>query len=391
MADKMMRVAGRTSGGKARSLSLNNEGHLRAIVMNERQYLGDFVEPYDIGYVGNVALSGLEVFGKVEFTQSAIIDVKAGKNAVFVLQQNKVLTKLNKQLDEVIWTYSVAEEVSHLRVDTNDNPIVASNTGLGWRIVEKINGETGVITWRTVNSSANYIMVQDIFVDFEGNVYTIGKANGDNLSHTILFTKQSGADGSVIWSYNYDDLHQLSRPYLAIQGNSIFVASRWSIRKIDQTFANITTPPTTEWAHPLEQYPLNRAFNAQVILDNENTAYVYSADDTNYYLVKYDFSVVNVSTPPQEVHRLTLAANEESVTNYRPQMDLSGNIYIAEGKFDGDLNTIWHDEVPIVIHELHDGYLFGNSGLLGRYGESVFEVFKLGLDLQIKGYKGVGQ
>lgn len=387
----MIRIAGRTNNGTAKALNLDNAGYLRTTSINERQYLGDFVEPYDEGYVGNIALSGLEVFGKAEFVISDIVDIKTGKKGIYVLQNDGTLTKFDLHFNEKVWGYKNTDpNIYHLRVDNNDDAIISSGSTTDWRIIEKIDGETGARIWRDVYNNANYVRPIDIFVDLKGDVYTIGYNGSGPAEQKILLRKHSSLDGSLLWSMSYQDLGSGSDPYLFVKSNDIYIASRHSIRKLNQSNADSLNPPTTLWMHAFEVF--NRSFLTMLVIDNKDKAFIYQADNTSRFLVKLDLANANETKPPVIINKLTLDTNEHSVSNLtltRPKLDVTGNVYIEDGKFDENLVPIWGGKSPVTIYDLRDGYLYGCLKSPGRYGEPVFEVYKLGLDLQVKGYRGI--
>ena len=391
MVDKMMRVSGRGLDGTAKAIKTDNEGALivKDYSSREKSYIGDFVEPYDPGYVGNVAISGLEVFGKINSGSFAIADLKSGRACVYVLSGNLTLQKFAKTLDDEtpIWVYSgfSGTDAKMIAVDKNDDVIISGGNQMGHRIVEKISGQTGLRLWVKVNNSSNYLSATDIAVDKDGYVYSVGPAGSNSIPDKKLLVKHNGSDGAVVWSHNYTTVQGFHAGIAIGKDGYIYTTNQstygFSVLKLTQTEANAVTPPSIVWTFLLtEANPLLEG-TRKIAVDKDDYLYVLAPD---FCILKLDQSLSDAITPPTVVW-----TKKYEKINGNPLLDTSGNIYTSVGKLDENGQDVWGGEAPIAFHDLRDDYIFGVHEVLGYLPEINYRIVKIGIDLQIKGYKGV--
>ena len=385
----MMRVSGRGLDGTAKAIKTDNEGALivKDYSSREKSYIGDFVEPYDQGYVGNVAVSGLEIFGKIKSGAAAITDLKSGKNCVYTLEGDLTLKKFGKTLDEEtpLWVYSGFSgiQAKMIVVDKNDDVIISGENAAGHRIIEKISGQTGLLLWKNVYNSANYLWATGIAVDKDGYVYTVGPAGA--TPNDKLLRKHNGSDGAVVWSHNYSTVPGFHVGIAIGKDGYIYTTNQstygFSVLKLTQTEANAVTPPSVVWTFLLtEANPLLEG-TRKIAIDKNDYLYVLAPD---FCILKLDQSLSDAITPPTVVW-----TKKYEKINGNPLLDTSGNIYTSVGKLDENGQDVWGGEAPIAFHDLRDDYIFGVHEVLGYLPEINYRIVKIGIDLQIKGYKGV--
>ena len=391
MVDKMMRVSGRALDGTAKAIKTDNEGALivKDYSSSEKSYIGDFVEPYDPGYVGNVAISGLEVFGKINSGSFAIADLKSGRACVYVLRGNLTLQKFGKTLDDEtpIWVYSgfSGTDAKMIAVDKNDDVIISGENVMGHRIIEKISGQTGLLLWKNVYNSSNYLPATDIAVDKDGYVYSVGPAGSNSTPYEKLLIKYNGSDGTVVWSHKYTTVPGYYTGILIDKNGYIYTSNEseygFSILKLDQVGTNVVDPPTIMWTYTLTETNALLSATKKMALDKDGYLYVLAID---FGVLKLDQSLAGETTPPTVVW-----IKKYGKISGEPLLDTSGNLYTSVGKLDKKGEDAWGGESPIAFHDLRDGYIFGVQEVLGYLPEINYNVLKIGLDLQLKGLKGV--
>ncbi|OHX55282.1 hypothetical protein [Planococcus faecalis] len=294
MADKMMRVAGRDGNGFAKSIKTNNQGELVVSEKNSSspQLLGDFLEPYEDGYVGNVTVSGLGVYGNIDL-ESTVIDVKAGKDAVYVADTAKTVKKFGSSLDSNVplWTYAnfMGEysdvTITRIMVDKNDDVLIIGTNGAGHRMIEKVSGITGTVIWQTNYNLSNYVEIEDSFVDKNGDIYSIGSSGTLDENRAMLLRKQSGVDGNLIWELKHVVQGVTNSFYMAIDNDDdLYVSHAYGIVKFDQSAANATTSPNVVWTYNVT-HPNAYGNNLYIRLTNDGSIYrisqTYSANGNN--------------------------------------------------------------------------------------------------------------
>lgn len=393
----MMRVAGRDSQGSAKAFKTNSEGELVFSEKNSASshLLGNFIEPYEAGYVGNVMVSGLAVYGNMDL-DSDVIDVKTGKDDIYVADNIKTVKKFGGSLesDVPIWTYTnfmneyTNTKITRIMVDKNDDVILIGTNGAGHRMMEKISGKTGVRVWLNNYNNANYIESTDSFVDKNGDVYTLGAGGGTNA--TSLLRKHAGTDGVLLWELKHVNPTATSAWHMTVDTNGyIYLSSFHGVVKFDQSLANTTTSPTIMWTYT-KRYPDASGEFHYINIANDGSIYrierTYYAGVRAYRLVKLDQSSATTTIEPLEVWHVEYATN---ISIGRVFIDSEDNIYTMNGKTDPKKTDIWGGVTPFVITDIRDDFLYGFKSIKGYHNENTYRVLKTGIDLKPKTVLGV--
>lgn len=383
----MMRMAGRDSKGLAKGIKTTQEGNIvTEPKKTARQFIGEFKEPYDEGYVGNIAVSGLEIYEKIE-VDADVRDAKIGKSGIFIA--NLMQVKKYDEHGSLLWTYSdfSGNHINMIRVDYNDDIIISGSNNMGYQITEKISGKTGNFIWRNINNSSNYILSYDMLVDNSGDVYLSGNARSDEPL-TGQVKKHSGLDGSVIWTYIYTAKTPTFIWYIALDSSKyLYLSYRDGVIKIDQSVANQTTPPTTVWEYTA---PNIDAFGEHIFINVDVDGFIYR--------VEHDYKW-NAGHPSRDVHLVKLDQSEgepvevwsviipnqtnELITDRhsRPYLDETSNIYFSlKGKIDSSKNDFWNDVPPFTITDTRGNCLVGFNKVRGYNGDARYVVYKTGID-----------
>lgn len=383
-----MRVAGRDDSGLAKGLKTSQDGELFVSSTGEKkEMIGDFKEPYDEGYVGNITVSGLEVFEKIEVS-SIVTDAKLGKGGIYIASTTHLMKFSSHEPKEPLWTYTdfPGTQIKGIVLDYDDNVIVSGQNAPGHQITEKINGETGELIWRNVNNSSNYISANDILVDKNGDVYLSGNISS-NEPLTGQIRKHSGVDGSVIWTYVHTTNSQTLQWYVTLDSNNfVYLSHREGITKLDQNTANVTTPPKPVWNYPLENVGANGGslyINADVdgfLYRNEQT---YNGGVRGYKLVKINQNNGN----PQK-----LWEKELSTLDIYSQVFIGGDGMIYHnnlGKIGANGFEFWEKAPPFTITDARNGRLVGLKKTNGYNHDVKYEVYVTGVDLKARYKLGV--
>ena len=395
MTDKMMRLAGRDGKGMAKAIKSNGKGEL---IINEKNtptpsLLGNFVEPYESGYVGNVAVSGLEVFGKLSLL-TEITSVKAGEDAIFVADASKKVKKFSGSFDDDVpmWIYSdfVGTTITAIALDGSGDVIISGTNTYGHRIIEKISGETGVFVWRNVYNRANYLSATDIFVDSNGNIYTVGSAGADSPNTVMLLRKHNGLDGALLWELAHTFTSPIWFNYLTLDCvGAIYVSNRVGLVKLDQSLASTAISPSVVWQYNkihLDAYASELYINIDINGNIYRIEQTYTAGVRGHKLVKIDQSLANLTIEPVVVWSKNYPYSAATV---KIQLDSEGYTYTDNGKTDSEGVDVWGSRTPLTMHDIRNDFLYGVRKTSGHNNELRYDVFKVGIDLKPKTCKGV--
>ena len=381
MADQMLRIAGRGSDGLAKAVKTDDNGVIEVSVKNEvgektKPIFGAFVEPYVDGYVGNVMVTGLEQQGKISTTIS-IVDVKVGTTGIYVLLSNKYLQKFDiaGNSNTPLWTYTgyTGTTVLGLAVDFEDNVIINGSSATGKRTITKVSGATGLSLWSAAQPTGNYTQSNHIATDKIGDVYSVGTGGPDRTKGLYLL-KYAKATGALLWSYLTPQTLNAGDWVTIDNDGFVYYANRTTVQKLDQSLANITTPPTVVWT-------LTTTDSRIVKVDAGNLVYT---GGTRKELKKLDQSLANASTPPVVLWTKLYTGDITGAF-----LDSSCNIYTNQGKLKSDGTELWGTALPATLSDLRDDYIYVTRFCLDYFNSLRYDVLKLSLDLKQKTYLGV--
>lgn len=385
MADKMLRVAARGQDGTAKPLNVNRKGNLK--VENVQKYhdlIGDFEEPYEQGYIGNVTVSGLEVFNKIELN-SEIRDAKLGKSGIYVADAMR-LFKYDTDHDELIWVYTGfnGTQIDFIFVDGNDDVFIigqyltAANHPQ-YRHIEKINGTTGERIWRVVENYSNYIFANDAVVDVNGDIYVSGRYDGFKYNDGHV-KKYSGVDGSVLWEFKYTAATQTLQWFVTLDRYGyVYLSHVNGIVKLNQKTANATVPPTVEWDYI---YRHADAFGGNMYITVDFYGYIYRVER-----VYRNLAHGNIVVKLDASSGLPVKVWEKEIA----QVDKFSRIFIDEhgalyqntlGKLKSNGEALWGDAPPFAITDARDDVLLGFKATKGYNHETKYTLYKAGKNLK---------
>lgn len=394
----MMRVAGRDVKGFAKGIKTTGYGELLTNSKREKnQIIGDFDEPYDEGYVGNIMVSGLEVFDKIGVS-SNIQDAKLGTTGTFVAFTNRVVKYVEGYNSDEVWTYTgwLGNRIDMIRLDYQDNVIIVGSRNNNERLIEKIDGLTGLLLWRNHDIKRAGVEANDAVVDSVGDVYVSGRLDpNDPLKGEVV--KYSSVTGVIIWKYVHTVTVQTLKWHLAIdKDNYVYLSYSTAVVKLNQTLANTTTPPVVVWNYPRVR---TDAFTTNLFINVDLDGFIYRIEHTYAWnfgapirtvlLVKID---QNGGSPLIVWERVLIANSLIDITNVndRIYLDEDGIIYHNRMGKSHDSNTdYWGGTPPITITDVRDGFVLGFKKILGYNNDTRYEVYKTGKDLKENYLKGV--
>lgn len=385
----MMRLAGRDSKGLAKAIKTTQKGNIVTEPKRTgRQFIGEFKEPYDEGYVGNIAVSGLEIYEKIEVSDE-VVDVKLGLTGIYIAYTSRIEKYIEGDTSTPVWTYQlpVNNELRLMSVDYEDNVIWTGGRNTE-RVIEKINSSSGVRDWRFHDNDRAGVVADDCFVDKHGDVYVTGRHNANDSNKGEL-VKHDSQSGDVLWTYIHTSPIGTISWYGTIdRDNYLYLSFNYGIVKLDQSLADDNTPPSVVWS-------VNRR------IDDAHGSHMYITVDTDgfIYRVEHDFDW-NFGSPTRDVHLVKLDQSEgEPVevwsvvipnptnstitdTHSKPYLDESGNLYFNhQGKIDSSKNDFWNDVPPFTITDTRSNFLVGFNKVRGYNGDSRYVVYKTGSDL----------
>ena len=389
MADKMMRLAGRDSKGLAKAIKTTQKGNIvTEPKKTARQFIGEFKEPYDEGYAGNIAVSGLEIYEKIEVSDE-VVDVKLGLTGIYIAYKHKIEKYVEGDTSIPVWTYSVpaGDVLRMIALDYEDNVIWTGGRNTE-RVIEKINTSNGVTDWRYHDNSRANVHAADCFVDKYGNVYVTGN-NNPNVANTNEIVKYNGQTGEVAWTYIHENIGETWASYGTIDTEGyLYLSTVHDLMKLDQSLANANTPPTVVWS---VDRTIPQAIGTYMFIKVDTNGFIYRVENGyhwNYgeptrdaHLVKLDQS----GGEPVDVWSVVIPnPTETQITNFhsKPYLDETGNIYFnLKGKIDSSKNDFWNDIPPFTITDTRMNYLVGFNKVRGYNGDSRYVVYKTGNDL----------
>lgn len=388
MADKMMRMAGRDTKGLAKAIKTTQEGNIvTEPKKTARQFIGEFKEPYDEGYVGNIAVSGLEIYEKIDVSDE-VVDVKLGLTGIYIAYKNKIEKYVEGDTSTPVWTYDVPATniISMIALDYEDNVIWTGNRN-NERVIEKIDGSNGVRDWRFHDITRSNVYALDCFVDKSGHVYVTGRHNASDPYKGEL-VKHDSQTGEIIWTYIHTSTSQTLQWYGTIDiDNHLYLSYNQGIVKLDQSLANSNNPPSVVWY-------VNRriadAGGANMFLKVDIDGFIYRVENDynwNYgepsrdgHLVKLDQS----EGEPVEVWKVIIPnPTNVGITNKysKPFIDEDGSVYFnLKGKISDSKLEYWNDVPPFTITDTRSGFLVGFNKVRGYNGDLRYVIYKAGID-----------
>lgn len=384
----MMRLAGRDSKGLAKAIKTTQEGNIvTEPKKTARQFIGEFKEPYDEGYVGNIAVSGLEIYEKIEVSDE-VVDVKLGLTGIYIAYKYKIEKYVEGDTSTPVWTYDVpaTNNIIMIVLDYEDNVIWTGERN-GERVIEKIDASNGVREWRFHDIHRGGVYAHSCFVDKSGDVYVTGRHNANDSNKGEL-VKHDSQSGDVLWTYIHTSPIGTISWYGTIdRDNYLYLSFNYGIVKLDQSLADDNTPPSVVWS---VNRRIDDAHGNYMFITVDADGFIYRVENDykwnagnpsrDIFLVKLDQS----EGEPVEVWSVVIPNPTDSgiADKYsKPYLDETGNIYFNQkGKIDSSKNDFWNDVPPFTITDTRSGFLVGFNKVRGYNGDLRYVVYKTGID-----------
>ena len=386
----MMRLAGRDSKGLAKAIKTTQEGNIvTESKKTARQFIGEFKEPFDEGYVGNIVVSGLEIYEKIEVSDE-VVDAKLGLTGIYIAYKFRIEKYIEGDTSTPVWTYNlpVTNDLLMIALDYEDNVIWTGRRDRD-QVIEKINSSNVTVEWRHHDTIRAGAIVTDLFIDKNGDVYAVNPHTANDQTK-VEITKRNANTGVIVWVYVHTNPGQTLQVYGTIDSNGyLYLSTLFDFVKLDQSLANVSTPPAVVWSVSRR---ITDAYGEYMFVTVDVDGFIYRVENDYKWnagspardvrLVKF-----NQSTGEPVVEWTVIVPNPTNMAiteaHSKPYLDDDGNVYFnLEGKIDSSKNNFWNGVPPITITDVRDNFLVGFNKVRGYNGDLRYVIYKTGINLE---------